>query len=148
MRLPAALLLIASSSAVALVSASAQTPMPTFNTTATSAYMKDLSNGAVLYAKGADTQMPPASMAKMMSVYVAFDMLKRGDAKLEQKVRVRPETWAKWHSQGSTMFLSANEEVSVSDRFGLFANQTPFTSNQIVIASPPGNINISNTSEA
>ncbi|QXQ08253.1 D-alanyl-D-alanine carboxypeptidase [Sphingosinicellaceae bacterium] len=115
MRLPAALLLIATSSATALVPASAQTPMPTFTTTATSAYMKDLSNGAVLYAKGADTQMPPASMAKMMSVYVAFDMLKRGDAKLEQKVRVRPETWAKWHSQGSTMFLSANEEVSVSD---------------------------------
>lgn len=101
--------------AAAPVTALAQTPMPVFNTPAPYAYLKDLSNGAVLFAKGENTQMPPASMAKMMSVYVAFDMLKRGDAKLEQKIRVRPETWAKWHSQGSTMFLSANEEVTVSD---------------------------------
>lgn len=108
MRLSAAILLAA-------MPLPALAQMPVFTTTATSAYMKDLSNGAVLYSKGADIPMPPASMAKMMSVYVAFDMLRRGDAKLEQKIRVRPETWAKWHSQGSTMFLSPNEEVSVSD---------------------------------
>ena len=88
---------------------------PTFNTPAAFAYMKDMSNGAVLYAKDADTPMPPASMGKMMSVYVAFKMLKNGEAKLDQKIMVRPETWRKWHSQGSTMFLSANEQVSVED---------------------------------
>ena len=98
-----------------LIPAAAAAQMPIFETPAGFAYMKDLSNGAVLYAKNADTPMPPASMAKMMSVYVAFDMIRRGDAKLEQKVRVRPETWAKWHAQGSTMFLSPNEEVSVAD---------------------------------
>ncbi len=110
MRVFAAVVLAASP-----LAALAQTPMPVFTTPAPYAYMVDLSNGAVLFAKGADTQMPPASMAKMMSVYVAFDMLKRGDAKLEQKIRVRPETWKKWHSQGSTMFLSPDEEVSVAD---------------------------------
>ena len=89
--------------------------MPVFSTPAPYAYMKDLSNGAVLFAKGENTQMPPASMAKMMSVYVAFDMLKRGDAKLTQKIHVRPETWKKWHSQGSTMFLSVDEDVTVQD---------------------------------
>ncbi|PZN95692.1 MAG: D-alanyl-D-alanine carboxypeptidase [Alphaproteobacteria bacterium] len=88
---------------------------PTFNTPAAYAYMKDLSNGAVLYAKDADTPMPPASMGKMMSVYVAFKMLKNGEAKLDQKIMVRPETWTKWHSQGSTMFLSVNEQVSVEN---------------------------------
>jgi len=93
----------------------AQIPLPVFTTPAPYAYMKDLSNGAVLFAKGENVQIPPASMGKMMSVYVAFDMLRRGDAKLTQKIRVRPETWAKWHSQGSTMFLSPNEEVSVDD---------------------------------
>ncbi len=97
------------------LAAPAAAQMPVFTTTAKSAYMKDLSNGAVLYAKGADIAMPPASMAKMMTVYVAFDMLRRGDAKLTQKIRVRPETWAKWHAQGSTMFLSPNEEVTVED---------------------------------
>jgi len=88
---------------------------PSFNTPAAYAYMKDLSNGAVLYAKDADTPMPPASMGKMMSVYVAFKMLKSGEAKLDQKIMVRPETWTKWHSQGSTMFLSVNEQVSVEN---------------------------------
>lgn len=88
---------------------------PAFTTAAPFAYMKDLSTGQVLYSKLADEPIPPASMGKMMTVYVAFDMLKRGDAKLGQKIRVRPETWTKWHSQGSTMFLSPNEEVSVEN---------------------------------
>lgn len=89
--------------------------MPVFDTPAKQAYMKDLSNGMILYDKGADTPMPPASMGKMMTVYVAFDMLTRGEAKLDQKVTVRPETWTKWHSQGSTMFLSPSEQVSVEN---------------------------------
>ena len=88
---------------------------PTFTTPAVYAFMKDLSSGTILYAKGADTRMPPASMGKMMSVYVAFEMIKRGDAHLDQKIMVRPETWTKWHSQGSTMFLSAGEQVSVEN---------------------------------
>ena len=89
--------------------------MPSYNTPASYAFMKDLSSGAVLYSKDADIRMPPASMGKMMSVYVAFQMIKRGEAQLDQKVMVRPETWTKWHSQGSTMFLSVNEQVSVEN---------------------------------
>ena len=88
---------------------------PTFNTPAVYAYMKDLSSNSVLYSKDAETRIPPASMGKMMSVYVAFSMIKRGEASLDQKIMVRPETWKKWHSQGSTMFLSANEQVSVEN---------------------------------
>ena len=101
--------------AAVAVPAVAQTPMPVFTTPAPYAYMKDLSNGAVLFSKGADERIPPASMAKMMTVYVAFDMLRKGDAKLEQQIRVRPETWAKWHAQGSTMFLSPGESVTVAN---------------------------------
>ena len=97
----------------ALAPAAAQAP--TFNTPAAYAYMKDLSSGSVLYAKGADQRMPPASIGKMMSVYLAFKMIRRGDAKLDQQILVRPETWTKWHSQGSTMFLSVNEQVSVEN---------------------------------
>ena len=88
---------------------------PSFTTPAVYAFMKDISSGKVLYAKEADTRIPPASMGKMMSVYVAFDLIKRGDATLGQKIMVRPETWTKWHSQGSTMFLSVNEQVSVEN---------------------------------
>jgi D-alanyl-D-alanine carboxypeptidase (penicillin-binding protein 5/6) len=86
-----------------------------FTTPAPYAYLKDMSTGTILYSKGADTRIPPASMGKMMTVYVAFNLLKSGEAQLNQTVTVRPETWRKWHSQGSTMFLSANEQVSVND---------------------------------
>jgi serine-type D-Ala-D-Ala carboxypeptidase (penicillin-binding protein 5/6) len=90
---------------------------PPYNTAAPVAYMVDLSSGAVLYAKDADRRMPPASMAKMMTVYVAFDMIKKGELKLDQIMDVRPETWTKWHgpAAGSTMFLSTGEKVSVEN---------------------------------
>jgi serine-type D-Ala-D-Ala carboxypeptidase (penicillin-binding protein 5/6) len=90
---------------------------PPFDTTAPIAYMVDLSSGAVLYAKDADRRMPPASMAKMMTVYVAFEMIKKGELKLDHMIEVRPETWQKWHgpAAGSTMFLSTGEKVSVDN---------------------------------
>jgi D-alanyl-D-alanine carboxypeptidase (penicillin-binding protein 5/6) len=90
---------------------------PPFETPAPVAFMKDLSSGAILYAKDADRRMPPASMAKMMTVYVAFDLIKKGELKLDQMITVRPETWKQWHgpAAGSTMFLSPGEQVSVSN---------------------------------
>ena len=88
---------------------------PDYQTPAPVAYLQDLSSGAILYSKDADRRMPPASMAKMMTVYVAFEMIKSGELKLTQKFPVRPETWRAWHSQGSTMFLGVGEQPSVDD---------------------------------
>lgn len=90
---------------------------PPFDTPAPVAFMTDLSSGATLYAKDADRRMPPASMAKMMTAYVAFDLIKKGELKLSDLATVQPETWRKWHGPqaGSTMFLSANEQVSVEN---------------------------------
>ena len=90
---------------------------PDFPTPAPVAYLTDLSTGAVLFSKDADRRMPPASMAKMMTVYVVFDMLKKGELKLNQTFPVRPETWQRWHgpAAGSTMFLSTGENVSVEN---------------------------------
>ena len=71
----------------------------------------------MLYAKNADQRMPPASMAKMMTTNVAFELIDRGDLALNKMCTVRPETWQKWHGPqaGSTMFLSPNEQVSVEN---------------------------------
>lgn len=101
--------------APAITPVAAQDMTTGFTTPAPYAYLKDLGSNTILYSKGADTRIPPASMGKMMTVLVAFDMIKRGEAQLNQKVTVRPETWTKWHSQGSTMFLAVNEQVSVDD---------------------------------
>ena len=90
---------------------------PQFPATAPIAFMQDLSTGAVLFARDADRRIPPASMAKMMTVYVAFDMIKKGELKLDRAITVNPETWRKWHGPqaGSTMFLSPGEQVSVDN---------------------------------
>ena len=100
---------------LAAVAIPSQAAAPPFDTPAPIAFMQDLSTGAVLFQRDPDRRMPPASMAKMMTVYVAFEMVKSGELKLDQKITVRPETWKKWNNQGSTMFLSPNEQVSVSD---------------------------------
>jgi D-alanyl-D-alanine carboxypeptidase (penicillin-binding protein 5/6) len=61
--------------------------------------------------------MPPASMAKMMTTEVAFELIDKGEMPLTKMCTVRPETWQKWHGPqaGSTMFLSVNEQVSVEN---------------------------------
>lgn len=103
--------------AAVLIAAPVTAAAPPFETPAPVAYLVDLSSGAVLYAKDPDRRMPPASMAKMMTVLVAFDMIKKGELKLDKTMQVRPETWQKWHgpAAGSTMFLSVNENVSVDN---------------------------------
>ncbi|HEU5481961.1 MAG TPA: D-alanyl-D-alanine carboxypeptidase family protein [Sphingomicrobium sp.] len=100
---------------VATGAASAQAPQ--FETPAPIAYLIDLSSGAVLFEKNADQRIPPASMAKMMTTEVAFELIERGQLPLNRMCTVRPETWQKWHGPkaGSTMFLSPNEQVSVEN---------------------------------
>ena len=90
---------------------------PPFDTPAPIAYMVDVSSGAVLFSKDADRRMPPASMAKMMTVLIAFDQIKQGKLKLSDTFTVRPETWKQWHgpAAGSTMFLSPGQQVSVEN---------------------------------
>lgn len=104
---------------IALVSLAVAAPAlaqaPAYDTAAPIAFMKDLQTGRILFAKDADKRMPPASMAKMMSVYVAFKLIKSGEASLDQPILVRPETWKKWNNQGSTMFLEVNSQVSVEN---------------------------------
>jgi len=100
-----------------LLASAAPAKAPPFDTSAKVAYLVDLSSGAVLLSKNADQRMPPASMAKMMTTNVAFELIKKGDLQLSKMCTVRPETWQKWHGPqaGSTMFLSPGEQVSVEN---------------------------------
>jgi D-alanyl-D-alanine carboxypeptidase (penicillin-binding protein 5/6) len=102
---------------IALLASTAPAKAPPFDTSARVAYLIDLSSGAVLLDKNSDQRMPPASMAKMMTTNVAFELIDKGELPLGKICTVRPETWAKWHgpAAGSTMFLSPNEQVSVEN---------------------------------
>ena len=107
-------LTLATTAAILLATA-APARAPQFDTTAPIAYLVDLNSGAVLFSRDADRRFPPASLAKMMTTEVAFELIDSGKLPLSKMCTVRPETWQKWHSQGSTMFLAVNEQVSVEN---------------------------------
>ena len=88
---------------------------PQFATEAPIAYLVDMSSGAVLIDKQADKPIPPASMAKMMAVYVVFDLINRGKLRPDQKFTVSNDLWKKWNNTGSTMFLKPGQQVRVAD---------------------------------
>jgi serine-type D-Ala-D-Ala carboxypeptidase (penicillin-binding protein 5/6) len=79
------------------------------------AYLIDVSSGATLYARDADRRIPTASMAKMMTAWVAFEAIKAGKIKPEQKFVIKDTTWTKWNNTGSSMFLKLRDEVSVEN---------------------------------
>jgi D-alanyl-D-alanine carboxypeptidase (penicillin-binding protein 5/6) len=108
---------LSAAAASLLFATAAPAAAPQFDTPAKVAFLIDLSSGAVLYQKNADVRMPPASMAKMMTTDVAFELIDKGQLPLSKMCTVRPETWQKWHGPqaGSTMFLSPNEQVSVEN---------------------------------
>ena len=110
-------IILAATAAPLLIAGTAFAAAPPFDTPAKVAYLIDLSSGATLYAKNPDAHMPPASMAKMMTSEVAFELIDKGQLPLNKMCTVRPETWQKWHGPqaGSTMFLSPNEQVSVEN---------------------------------
>ena len=86
---------LSAASALVLAAMPATAAAPTFDTPAPVAYMVDMSSDAVLYSKDPDRRMPPASTAKMMTVYVVFDMIKKGQLKPDQQFTMSPDTWRK-----------------------------------------------------
>ncbi len=87
-------------------------PAQAFETKATSAFVIDQSTGTVLLSKNADIPLPPASMSKLMTLYVAFEALKDGRLRLEEKLPVSEYAMS---LGGSTMFLDTTDRVSVED---------------------------------
>lgn len=82
------------------------------DTPARAALVLDLSSGAMLLEKNADEPLPPASMLKLMTLYMVFEALERGNLSLEDEFR----TSAKAASMGgSKMFIREGELVSVEN---------------------------------
>ncbi len=86
-------------------------------TTAGNAILMDFETGAVLFEKNADAVMPPASMSKLMTLYMVFSRLKEGSLSLEDTFSVSENAWRKGgaKSGSSTMFLKPNSRVKVED---------------------------------
>ena len=84
-----------------------------FSTKAKFAVLIDVNSGTKLYEKNATEHMPPASMAKMMTLAVVFDALKSGELALHDTMIVSVDAWKRGgtNSGGSTMFLDPNPKV-------------------------------------
>jgi len=84
----------------------------TIKTTARSAYIIDLSTNTVLLNKNADLALPPASMSKLMTIYIVFELIKNRSLSLEDKFIVSKKAWRKG---GSKMFVRIGDQVSISN---------------------------------
>ncbi len=76
----------------------------------------DASNGNILYEKDADRQIPPASMTKLIVLYVVFQEIATGRINLDDVVPLPPETWAcNMPPHSSLMFLGKNHIVTLEE---------------------------------
>lgn len=87
-------------------------PASAFDTSATAAFVLDQTSGTVLLAKNADQPLPPASMSKLMTLYVAFEALRDGRLTLDELLPVSQHAMS---YKGSTMFLDTTDRVRVED---------------------------------
>ena len=91
---------------------SAALPASAFDTRAKAAYIYDVTTATVLLDKNADQPLPPASMSKLMTLYVAFEAIERG------LLRMTDELVVSSHANsygGSTLFLKTGERVTVQE---------------------------------
>ncbi len=79
------------------------------------AILQDHFSGKILFEKDADTQIYPASMTKIMTSIVAFDLLKKGETSLDEKITISEKAWRMSQSGYSSMFIMLNDQVSVED---------------------------------
>ncbi|RZO91947.1 MAG: D-alanyl-D-alanine carboxypeptidase [alpha proteobacterium HIMB114] len=79
------------------------------------AYLVDVLSGKVLFEKNKEQKISPASITKIMTAIIAFDLIKKGDLKLEEKFKVSKNAWRMSSKGFSSMFIMPNDRVSVEN---------------------------------
>jgi len=79
------------------------------------AILQDYLSGEILYKKDPDQKIYPASMTKIMTTIIAFDLIKKGDLSLDDKFLVTENAWRLSKSGYSSMFIMVGDEVSVEN---------------------------------
>ncbi|MGA0913373.1 MAG: D-alanyl-D-alanine carboxypeptidase family protein, partial [Candidatus Puniceispirillaceae bacterium] len=102
-----AVLLVTGLGAIASAAIAAEITSP-----AKQVYVTDFETGKVLFSKEAETPMKPASMAKIMTVFVAFQRIADGQLRMDDKLTVSEKAWKKG---GSRTFLEVGSQVSVRE---------------------------------
>ncbi len=82
---------------------------------ARTAILQDYYSGEILYEKEADISIYPASMTKIMTSIIAFDLIKSGDLRLDEKFIISEKAWRLSTSGYSSMFIMVGDQVSVEN---------------------------------
>ncbi len=82
---------------------------------ARTAILQDFLSGEILYEKEPDRSIYPASMTKIMTTIIAFDLIKSGDLNLDDKFIISEKAWRLSTAGYSSMFIMVGDEVSVED---------------------------------
>ncbi|MDC0518051.1 D-alanyl-D-alanine carboxypeptidase [Candidatus Pelagibacter sp.] len=82
---------------------------------ARSAILQDFLSGEILYEQDADISIYPASMTKIMTSIIAFDLIESGDLRLDEKFIISEKAWRLSTAGYSSMFVMIGDEVSVEN---------------------------------
>jgi len=85
------------------------------NIQAKTAIIQDYLSGKILYEKDPDIKIYPASMTKIMTSIVAFELLKNGEINLNEKFVISEKAWRMSQSGYSSMFIMLNDEISIDN---------------------------------
>ena len=86
-----------------------------FDVNARTAILQDYLSGEILFEKDADKSIYPASMTKIMTAMVAFDLIKSGDLNLNDKFTISEKAWRLSRPANSSMFIMVNDEITVEN---------------------------------
>ena len=86
-----------------------------FDIKARTAILQDFLSGEILYEKDPDKSIYPASMTKIMTSIIAFELIKSGDLDLNEKFIISENAWRLSSAGYSSMFIMVGDEVSVED---------------------------------
>jgi len=86
-----------------------------FDINARTAILQDFLSGEILYEKDPDKSIYPASMTKIMTAIIAFDLIKSGDLDLNEKFTISENAWRLSSAGYSSMFIMVGDEVSVEN---------------------------------
>ena len=86
-----------------------------FDIKAKTVILQDYLSGKILFEKEPDMSIYPASMTKIMTTIVAFDLLKKGETSLDELITISEKAWRLSQSGYSSMFIMLNDQVTVED---------------------------------
>tara|TARA_B100000700_G_C14954140_1_gene813129 strand:+ start:51 stop:1205 length:1155 start_codon:yes stop_codon:yes gene_type:complete len=86
-----------------------------FDIKAKTVILQDYSSGKILFEKDADLKIFPASMTKIMTSIIAFDLIKQGQLNLDDKFFVSENAWRLSQAGYSSMFIMVGDQISVEN---------------------------------